>query len=511
MERSQEEKALAAYCWQHGDLSYLLHTGHRAREEAELGKRQLRPEYPGQRGAWQLFHEVADRIVVWNIARRWGKSFLCCVLAVECGIVTPRGKIRYAAPTGTMVAEFIEPHMEYLQAEAAAVGVPHLGPVLRRGRSEYWEIPATGARIYIKGCEDTKKADALRGPASDLCIVDEAGFIPILDYVVKSVLRPQLLTTGGKLLVVSTPPISPAHEFAVMATDARGRGSYLHRTIYDAPHLSDRAIAEYAEDSGGKASPSWLREGLALIITDPTRAVIPEFSVLEDELVVDLERPPWFDAYVFADGGFEDLFAVQFWEFYPVDGIAYLVDELTFKNQGTADVCPDIAEKERELWGGVDLRKIPRRIDADPIVRRDMAIHHGQSWGGVMKLDRYGAINGLRQAIGSYEIVPNSDEATKTLGFVRVHPRCTMAIAHLRNAIWNTARSSFERSGDFGHFDHLDAAKYAIRHIDRTSSAGRPRFPYADEGTHHVPRVTTAETGKAALLRHFAGKTRKSR
>ena len=83
VERTEEERALQAFMWEHADLSYLLHTGNKEREEDILGKVQQNPDYIGQRGARDLFYETDDATVVWNIARRWGKSLLCCVLAVE--------------------------------------------------------------------------------------------------------------------------------------------------------------------------------------------------------------------------------------------------------------------------------------------------------------------------------------------------------------------------------------------------------------------------------------------
>jgi hypothetical protein len=66
----------------------------------------------------------------------------------------------------------------------------------------------------------------------------------------------------------------------------------------------------------------------------------------------------------------------------------------------------------------------------------------------------------------------DADAALNALRFriqrrqVKVARKCTTVIAHLRNAIWNKAKTSFERSGQFGHFDAVDACKYLVRHVD---------------------------------------------
>ena len=50
--------------------------------------------------------------------------------------------------------------------------------------------------------------------------MDEAGFIADLGYVTKSVLFPMLKTTRGKLIVASTPPPTPAHDFVGLTREA---------------------------------------------------------------------------------------------------------------------------------------------------------------------------------------------------------------------------------------------------------------------------------------------------
>ena len=154
--------------------------------------------------------------MVAKIARRWGKTRTCCVLAIESALRGPNRRILYAAQTGAAVKEFVSPHF----AELAADAPEHLRPVLVANEVRF----PNGSRIVLQGCDDQLKADRLRGPAAHDAFVDEGGFIPVLGYVVRDVIRPQLATTGGKMLIASSPPESADHPFEVFALEAESAG-----------------------------------------------------------------------------------------------------------------------------------------------------------------------------------------------------------------------------------------------------------------------------------------------
>lgn len=400
------------------------------------------------------------RRVVWNWGRRLGKSHGAVVLALEAAIETPGARIPYAAPTERAVREFVHP----IFTELATHAPTDMRPFLVDGE---WRLPGE-RRIIPVGCEDRHKADRLRGPRAHACIVDEAGFVPILDYVTTDVLRPQLLTTKGWMLVASTPPASPAHPFVAMIQQAEAEGAYMHASVRESPLLSPEEIDIYCRDLGGPTSSKWLREGEARIVVDETRAVLPEWQGLEAAgvLVQDVERAEFFDAYVAADLGYLDLTVVLFgwWDFRRTRLV--IEDEVVLERTTSTEIQKRAAAKEDALWGGKEpLRRV---ADASAITVADMRSLEAQRskdeaslWTMPQKDEKEAAINALRVAL--------------TRGEVVVNPRCKVTISHCRHAIWNEARTSFERSGDHGHFDALDALLYMHRSVVRN------RNPYPPE------------------------------
>ena len=111
--------------------------------------------------------------------------------------------------------------------EIIATAPPELRPELVGDEVRF----KNGSRIVFAACEDRAKAERLRGPKSHKIIVDEAGFIPVLKYVVNSVLLFQLAGTGGKLLMGSSPPDSPAHPFVEFYRSAESAGAAMTGNI----------------------------------------------------------------------------------------------------------------------------------------------------------------------------------------------------------------------------------------------------------------------------------------
>lgn len=442
-----------AVCWRAGDLSYALHSVQR-------------------RGRTLLRDARARNVrrIVWNWGRRLGKSHGAVVLALEEAVAHPGARIPYAAPTERMVREFVHPIFSGLASHAPA----DMRPALVDGE---WRLPDE-RRIIPVGCEDRQKADRLRGPRAHACVIDEAGFVPILDYVASDVLRPQLLTTKGWMLVASTPPASPAHPFVAMIAQAELQGAYMHASVRESPLISADEIDMYCAELGGPASSRWLREGEARIVVDETRAVLPEWQGLEaaGALVREWERPEHFDSYVAADLGYLDLTAVLFgyWDFRAAKLI--VEDEIILERPTSALVQREASAKERVLWG--EREPLRRVADASAITVADMRALEARGsdeaalWTLPQKDDKEAAINALRVALTRGEIV--------------VHPRCKVAISHCRHAVWNDARTSFERSGDHGHFDALDALLYMHRSVVRGRNPYPPEYTRADLWTHHV-------------------------
>lgn len=453
-----DHKDVLAALWYMGDISYLLHEG---QEEAR-----------------DLFNKSSARIYVMNMSRRWGKSWLACVLTVEAALKREGTQIRYACPTHKMAKNIIRPHLNSIFQDAP----PDLTPTFKT-QQNMWLFP-NGSEIHVAGC-DSGGAERLRGVSTDLGVVDEAGFVnDDLENVVHDILLPQTLTTNGKILLVSTPPRTPAHPFFNYCQRAEDSSAYLKRTIYDAPHISPSMIEEYCRESGGVNSTTWRREYLAEFCTDEESAVIPEFSKNKTHLVGEVERPSHFDCYVSMDVGFSDLtFAV--FAYYHFELGKIVVEDEAVATRCTSDEINSMVEaKQQSLWG--DKRPLARVVDAPAITIADMS-SAGQQWSMVRKDNKAAQVNNLRMQMANHEII--------------IHPRCRSLISHLTYAIWNSTKSSYARSSDHGHFDGVDAMVYLARSVNTHKN------PYPDPRSgitgddHFITQRFRSDSKGATLLK----------
>ena len=467
--RAELRRAARWAMWRAGDLSYLLHTG--------------------QVKALAAFESSSARRFVLCTGRRWGKSRLMCVLATQTVLRimldearTKPARVVYAAPTAGMVSEFIEPHMRLLASHAP----PELRPTQNQGE---WVFP-DGGRIVVRGCEDRKKADRLRGAEADLGIVDEGGFIPILGYVVRSVVGPQLWETRGRMVLPSTPPESPDHPFVELLAEAEVVGASYRARTADAPHITPAMLADAIEDAGGEDSIAWQREGEARVLVDPSHVVVPEWAEAEPVIVAEHERPRHIAPCVIGDLGYEDLTVLAFGYYDFRADLDVVERELVLRRATSAQIDAACQRIEAELWEG---RKVSRRrIDATPITRADMArfgadgSSDAASWTAVRKDDKAASINQLRIRVKRERI--------------RVHPSCVTIIAHARFGRWNKQRTGLERpDGAEHHYDGLDALRYFVRDLDRHTNPYPPLEHVT--GDYHVGPDAGRQTEAQALDR----------
>lgn len=428
--------------------------------------------HAGQHDILRRFADTSGRRFVVCCNRRDGKSTLCCSLAIGTCMRQPNRQVRYAAPTAKMVKTIVEPLMR-----ALLEGCPD-APQYHR-QEGIWRF-SNGSEIHVAGC-DNGGHERLRGVSTHLAIVDEAGFVDDLDYVVKSILLPQTITTDGRVLLVSTPSRTPAHSFATYCTEAESEGAYVHRTIFDSPHITDEQRAEYMRESGGAESSDWRREYLAEFVVDEASAVVPEFSRHEADICIETPRPSHYDAYVSLDVGFHDL-SVALYAHLDFEGARVVVEDETVHRRQTSDIIEAAAAaKERELWD----EKAPhlRVVDAPEIVIAELN-KRGRSWVATRKDDKEAQVNALRRAVAEHRLI--------------IHPRCTTLRAHLRHAIWNRSRTSYERSGDFGHFDAVDAAVYLVRNVNRHRNPFPALPPGVTRENHHIPAGVGVRRSKDA-------------
>jgi len=97
----------------------------------------------------------------------------------------------------------------WLGEKADNPGLPaffrNMGIETRTNETELTIVLPNGSRIELIGCSDRVEIDKLRGGAYDLVVVDEAGKMPNLDYLVIQVVQPAMLDYQGTLCLAGTP------------------------------------------------------------------------------------------------------------------------------------------------------------------------------------------------------------------------------------------------------------------------------------------------------------------
>jgi hypothetical protein len=189
-------------------------------------------------------------------------------------------------------------------------------------------------------------------------------------------------------------------------------------------------------------------------VTDAETAVVPEFtSQAQSEIVIPYERPPFYDAYVGMDPGFNDNTGIllAYWD-YPLQKLV-IEDELILKRANTDDIAFALKAKEEAVWGKPPLVRVS---DVDLRLIADLYQRHGLVFQKGQKQDSLGAIDTVRTMIRRREIIISSN--------------CHGLIRQLRNATWNRKATDFERTQEDAHFDLLAALKYLSRAIIKSKN-----------------------------------------
>lgn len=397
----------------------------------------------------KLATESSHSIVVIGSSRQIGKSFFLCTLAIETCLRTPNVIVKYIAPKVKDVRRIIAPLIRDITSDAPEDIRPSY-----RTQEHVFRFP-NGSEIQLAGT-DNGHAESMRGNRSHLCIIDEAGFCDDLNYIVNSILIPTTTTTGGKIIMASTPPKSPDHDFMLYMRKAEAEGAFIKKTIYDNPRLTQNEINRLADAVGGVDSVDFKREYLVELMTSLDDAVIPEFTKeLQAKIIKEWKRPPYYDTYVSMDIGFRDLTVLLF-GYYDFRAAKLIIeDELVFqgKQMVTDTLAASIKVKEKELFTNElgDFKEPLIRVSDNNnlILLNDLIIKHNIVFVPSLKDNAEAALNNLRMLLKNERII--------------INPKCRTLISHLEGAIWNKARNSYARSADKGHYDAVDAAKMLCR------------------------------------------------
>lgn len=432
-----------------------------------------------QKEMYQLYLKSGPRSTsVWLLSRQTGKSYCLALLALMEAIQKPYSIIKLLTDTKLHVQTIFEPLFREILEDCPEDVRPNYIPT-----KFIYEFP-NGSQIQMAGT-DAGNAERLRGQKSTLILVDEAGSCTKLNYNVLSILLPTTTHTGGKLILASTPPEEPDHDFIQFIEQADQECSLTKKTLFDNPLLTDADKESIVSRfPGGRNNTQFQREYMCEIIRDERRTVIPEFDDETIKTVVrDYPKPPFYTPYVSMDLGFKDLTVVLFGYYDFKTDRVIIEDEICVKGSDLKldKFAEQILAKEESLWMNIytneQIKPEIRVSDVDLIVIQEVNRQsHGRlNFQPVKKEPGYKLplINQLRIMLPSGKII--------------INPRCTTLIRHLKNARWKdaSAKDDFARSPDDGHYDAVDSLLYMVKSITYTKNPYPANYGGNDSTFHN--------------------------
>ncbi len=434
---------------------------------------------PVQKVIFNQFVSGSKRSNVFHCSRRLGKTHLLCIISICFALKKSNSQIRYASVTQKAVRKMVHPIFKEIFSKM---------PTKYRGvwnGQEGAYIFGNGSYIHVLGVNNGHADDA-RGTSTDLALVDEAAFVDELGYLVDSVLMPQLLTVkDSRLIMASSSPLSPAHEFCDYISKAKIEKAYHSFTIHDGGYSPD-LIAEFCAEAGGEHATVWKREYLNHIIIDEDYAIIPEASNFVPGIVYDKHHKAY-QSYVSMDIGIRDLTVILF-GFYDFSR-AKLVIEKEFVINGPKMTTPLLAKAVRDIEGKIFKGKTEIRRIADNnnlLLLQDLGYLHDCHFIPTTKDSLEAMVNEMRIWFAN--------------GRIEISEDCPVLIESVRFGFWNEARTSFGNSATLGHFDAIAALMYMIRNIDVTTNP-IPRILQFDEFTDEVENSSYNELEQLINLR----------
>lgn len=390
-------------------------------------------------------------------SRRLGKSYELFLEAVEVCIQKAGARVLFLAPWAKNASEITED----IAAQIFLDCPDDLRPEYKTQTKEF--VFRNESIIRVKGVNG-EHAQYLRGGAADLVILDEIGLMNDLRHVISDVVMPMTMTTGGRILLATTPARSPGHESTAIFMEHQEVGAVSRFTILDnvrVPRGDKRVYLLAAGEKMGRVdgildgalqpeTTTAKREYFCEFVTDADTAVLPEFPEAKADIVKIPSRPEYFDTYVAMDPGFNDKTGILYAHVDFMNRKLVIEDEDLLSRAATPDIAKAIKAKERDLWG--EKKPLKRICDVDLRLIADLWELHGLTFHSAEKVDSMAGINLLRTMIKGRQIV--------------ISPKCERLITQMENAVWDSKGKDMDRTELDGHFDLVAALKYLARGIN---------------------------------------------
>lgn len=436
-----------------------------------------------QKKIHDFYKSREEKTIVINCARRLGKTYLLTLMAIEQCLNQENSIVKFLMPEVKMIRTTLRPIMNEIFLDAPKELIPKFNT-----QDSIYKFN-NGSEIHLAG-SDNGNYDKLRGGNSSLCIIDEAGFCTDLEKIIKYILTPTTLLTKGKIILSSTTPPNPDHEFVKIMENSEVKGSLIRKTIYDAceddkgssqPRITEELIADIIKDDPlGADSESFRTEFLCELVFNSSDAVLPEFTKdVQAATICEWARPAFCDKYVAMDIGFVDLTVALFayWDF--DNGVLVIEDELVINGQEmtTKKLAENIIKRENlnftnKITGEYE-KPYLRVSDNNLILINDLQRDYALTFLPTDKHNKDAYIGMLRNMIRDHQII--------------INPRCKTLISHMRTASWDKKKvgsRDFRRSQDSvskitHHYDAVAAIMYLTRNIDKNKTPYPKGYKYA--------------------------------
>lgn len=423
--------------WKTGQLFYKL------RECQEIPYYQL----------WKVLDgTIKTNTYVVNCSRRFGKSFILVLIAIEFALRFPKSQIRYAIPIAANYADMLMPSINYILEDVPLdLNIVHL-------KSEKRITFGNDSMIKFAGT-DNGNAENLRGNTSHLNILDEAGFMTDLNYVYEGILYPQTWTTNGKTLFSSTPPKTLDHDYVAIYREHAEKNLVSQYTIYDNTALDDEKRQEIIDEYGGETSTAFKREAMCMFVGEDELSIIPGWK---DEYEQDWERGEYFKyyhKYSSLDTGVKD-FTAGLFGYYDFENAKLIIEDeviMSGPTMTTELLAKDLKFKINELQYDKFERMVADNNNLHLI--QDLSITYQLFYSPVKKTDLDAMVNKVKIMV--------------TQGKLIVSPKCKQLIGCLRYGVWKSKEyigKEFGRSKIYSHYDALASLIYLSRVLNTTTN-----------------------------------------
>lgn len=432
---------------------------------------KLRPE---QLLLKQELESIHVSLAVYNICRRFGKTYTLVLYAIE-QCIRERQKIRYGCAFLTDLEEFVLPAFALILDDCP----PDVRPTYH-AQKKTWFFP-NGSSIKLVGLD--KNPNGLRGNAIAKIIVDEAGFVVNLKFVYTSVIIPATAKQKNiKIIFLSTPPKTPDHFFVELMDRAQARDNaiYCELTIDDISDLEPAERQRLLDEIGGEHSVEAQREFFCRIVIDVTIALAPEFDELKH--VRPCSAPEFCNFWVGGDtGGVRDRTVLHLMTYDFRRAKVLVLDEVEFPNSTGSEIWVAAAKK---MEGG---RKVARHVDAEGQLRVDLQAQHGYPVLLPRKDELDPTVNQVRIALRRCE--------------VEIDPKCKLLIKTLKGGTLNPQRTDLARTEALGHMDAFMSFAYGLRH--KNTANPYPAYGVGvTDATHYIrPTQNQNAAGLRSLFR----------